>query len=165
MKYLIICGAILIFGTWSCVKDKTPLPQIRTPEQWEKFIGDYRVYDTLGNFLYDMQIKHIFKGLNVYGIKRDSLVIKNFNQKLDLKFEFQAMLETNFLEIGVHHPVYDLQGKRWHVSKEYDTNNPNYNFLINDTLILYFTMSNIAFYISDAVPYYDCECKQVAVKQ
>jgi hypothetical protein len=166
MKHLLIISSLVFtFGIFSCTKDKTPVPPVYLPEQWEKFIGDYKVYDTVGNYLYDFNIKHTFKGLNIYGIERDSLVIENFNQKLDLRFEFQEMLEANFLEIGVHHPVYDSQGKRWHISKNYDSNNIHYNFLINDTLILYFTMSNIAFYIPDAVPYYDCECKQVAVKQ
>lgn len=46
---------------FSCTKDKTPLPTTPTePTKWEKITGNYKVYDTLGIYLYNMEIIHVF---------------------------------------------------------------------------------------------------------
>ncbi len=158
---------ILVFASIGCKKEKSNEPcNPAEPEQWEKFIGDYRVYDTVGTYLYNMDIDH-FSGFNTFGVEVDSIRIQNFADTFDLEFEFSFNLNKEYLQIGVHHPVYDYNGKRWHVDGNWNPPETpeEENTLVNDTILFWFTMDNIAFYIADTVPYYSCECKHVAVKQ
>ena len=77
----------------------------------------------------------------------------------------QKYYKGNYFDIGIHHPILDYLGNRWHLSKAGGSDIDNFNQLNNDTIIIYFQMSNIAFYLEDWVPYYDCNCKQTAIKQ
>jgi hypothetical protein len=42
----------------ACRKDKVQEPVIEEPTKWELISGDYKVYDTLGEYLYKMSINY-----------------------------------------------------------------------------------------------------------
>jgi len=153
---------------FACRKDCAlpPTNPVTVEQDWEKFLGNYAVYDTLGNFMYQMSIVH-FSEINDFGVEVDSILITNFADTLDLATKFKFKTDDRILDIGVHHPIIDYNGKSWHVSGLSDDSNTSVleNYIVNDTLVMYFKMTNIAYYINEAVPYYFCECKHVAVKQ
>ncbi|MFN6086181.1 MAG: hypothetical protein ACK476_14800, partial [Fluviicola sp.] len=74
MKYLFVLIFLLIL--FSCTKDKTPT-FVDNRTIWEKVNGKYNVYDTLGNFLYEMEIIH--KDPKLTGSIADSLQFINFD--------------------------------------------------------------------------------------
>ena len=44
----------------ACKKDKVPITMPEPePTKWELIAGTYKVYDTLGTYLYDLNISHI----------------------------------------------------------------------------------------------------------
>ena len=102
----------------------------------------------------------------------DTLIIMNFADTFDLRFQYipnyiDLTLSKEFLNIQVHDSLVDYNGKMWFLSTLGDdsTTEKDENVLKNDTIIFYFKMDNIKFYINEAQPYYYCECKHVAVKQ
>ena len=158
--YIVISG---VMGVVSCSKDKTPLPPPpEEPEVWEKFIGNYNVYDTNGNYLYQMEIENFYHDDYV-----DSLIITNFNQNFDLKFQFQLTTDEEFLNIGFHDSIKGYDDKTWQITSKFDDLSTPVleNRLSKDTMIFYFKQTNIQYWITEGVPYFFCECKQVAVKQ
>ena len=170
MKSVLTITLTILF-LLSCSKEKETIPVTppRVPEQWEKFIGSYRVYDTLGNYKYQMEIQH-FKGVSATsGNMIDSILIQNFADTFDLKFQFSFHTpETvNFLDIGFHDSIVDYNNKSWSIfGSSDDVSTPiRENELKNDSMTLYFRQTNIQYYINEAQPYFYCECKHVAVKQ
>jgi hypothetical protein len=164
---VVIYIAFLILMFHSCTKEKTCLPPIPPePEVWEKFIGDYQVYDTNGVFLYQMEVKHHFKGVNSYGNLVDSLKLMNFADTADLAIEMRNYSDNRFLGIGFNDSVIGHNGQTWQFYRNSSgSTDVNYeNTLINDTIILFFTQTNIQHWVNEGVPYYYCDCKQVAVK-
>jgi hypothetical protein len=155
---------ILVFITgmnilFSCTKKKTPVPAIPEPTKWEKIAGHYKVYDTTGVYLYDMNLVHTHNDIT----NRDSIRFENF----DGEFIFTAQqIEANnlpmYIRIGGGDPLYDSNNKRWKLSAGISD---YYNNWHNDTIRLRFNKTNINYYISDVTPYYACDCKQIAVKQ
>jgi len=157
-------ASLLLFA---CKKDKVSKPLIPPPvmvSKWEKIPGHYKVYDTLGVFMYEMDILHSDTTLpdNTH---IDSLHYIGF----DGQFNFTAM-QTSFsnwpvnnVRIGVHNPVIDSNNNRFRIFG-YGPIVP-YNNFKNDTIIFYFEKQNILYYLHDLVPYYYCNCKHVAVKQ
>lgn len=111
-----------------------------------------------------MQILHD-TGTDSKGKLTDSLKFDNF----DNDFYFSQFQQTSFanwpathIELGSHNPIKDKAGKRWKLfSGNLDI---SVNNLVNDTIILQFTKSNILYYISDLTPYKTWEGKQIAVK-
>jgi hypothetical protein len=169
MKNLtILFIVILVLG---CSKEKqiTPIQDIEPIDQWKKFIGNYKVYDTVGNYMYNMEIAHYSTTPYPNGHKLDSLIIINFADTFDLKFAYSLNSSgyENYLDIGFNDSVVDYNAKMWWVGRISDDTSTvvKENRLINDTIILYFEQDNIKFYINEAQPYYRCECKHVAVKQ
>jgi hypothetical protein len=149
----------------ACTKERTPTPVTPSPPEptkWEKIAGHYKVYDTTGVYLYEMNLTHK-TGLNQSGMEEDSLVFENF----DGNFTFTA-LQVDFsnipmyIRIGGGDPLYDSNNKRWKLSAGISD---YYNNFVNDTIKLRFNKTNINYYISDLTPYYACDCKQIAVKQ
>jgi hypothetical protein len=151
-----IVGISLLFA---CTKQKTPIPITPEPTKWEKIAGHYKVYDTTGVFLYEMDLIHSRNNAT----NRDSIRFENF----DGEFTFTTQQEEfanlpMYVRIGGHDPLYDSNGKRWKISSaafEY------YNNFSNDTIPFRFSKTNINYYISDLTPYYACDCRQIAVKQ
>ena len=172
MKYLLaILSIVLIF---SCSKEKQVIP---TPDGTAngrifKYLGDYKVYDTNGVYMYDMNISFFQTDIGPNYQPIDSIIIKNFADTFDLSFQFtpyytDASYETEFLNIGFHDSIVDYNNKAWWVGSLFfdTTTTVKENALINDTMVMYFKMDNIKYYIQEAQPYYMCECKHVAVKQ
>lgn len=149
-----------LFVVLACTKDKTEMPcPVPEPTKWQLIAGDYKVYDTLGVFLYDMSISHI--ATNEFN--NDSLKFENF----DGEFNFTTK-QTSFsndpetlVTIGYIDTLYDSFGQRWKIL--YSADSVYNNVLENDTLRLNFGKTNINYYLSDLVPFYSCDCKQIAV--
>lgn len=161
-KYLGLIPAVvagMVFLS-ACTKEKTPVPITPKLTLWEKVNGHYKVYDTTGVYLYDMNIVHIH--VDDY---TDSLRFENF----DGEFTFAVKQSNpnpsnypNYVAIGFHDTLYDSSAKRWKLgSAAYEY----YNNFHNDSLPLRFQKTNINYYIQDVTPYYACDCKQIAVKQ
>ena len=152
----------------SCKKDKVPVPPttpIVEPTKWENIAGDYKVYDTVGMFLYDMNIAYVpGKKISPSNIV-DSLHFTN----LDDKFSYSQPQSTNgnlyyyyYVEIGAYQPILDKHNKRWHL---FPLSVGNEMIWHNDTIVFHFSIHNILYYIGDAVPYEFSKKKQIAVKQ
>ncbi|MDR0802358.1 hypothetical protein [Fluviicola sp.] len=159
VKKLIPVCMIGVSFLFACAKKKVPaVPAPPEPTLWEKVNGHYKMYDTTGVYLYDMNIVHIHVNDQV-----DSLRFENF----DGEFTFTTLQSTlNFYStsIGIDggDTLYDLNHKRW---KLYGPSYLDYNNFINDTIKLRFNKTNINYYIMDVTPYYACNCKKIAVKQ
>lgn len=164
---LFVILTVLFLSSCSKEKETTPVIPPRIPEQWEKFVGTYNVYDTLGNYKYQLDILHYFSGKNIYGNDADSMILQNFADTFDIKYEFRRMIDKNIFSFGFHDSIVDRNNKTcglWSLSDDLSTSVKE-NYLVNDTIIIYFKQTNIKYYINEAQPYYYCECKHVAVKQ
>lgn len=160
-KYQLLILAFLagISSIFSCTKDKTPIPVTSEPTKWEKIAGHYKVFDTTGVYLYDMDLIHIHNNIT----NRDSIRFEGF----DGEFTFTTQQEEPinlpmYVRLGGGDTLYDSNNKRWKIASGIFTYYNNWN---NDTIPLRFNKTNINYYISDLTPYYACECKQIAVKQ
>ncbi|MFT5778158.1 MAG: hypothetical protein ACI837_001114 [Crocinitomicaceae bacterium] len=146
----------------ACKKDKVPVQTDPGPTRWEIISGQYKVYDTLGNFLYDMNIVHVSDDANEYS---DSLRFENFDGEFTFtRFQSIANNAPEYqVQIGVHDPLFDSIGNRWRIfSSNLDH---EHNYLEYDTIVMSFEKSNLQYYIADLVSFYSCNCKQIAVKQ
>ena len=159
MKYLLLILTLGVF--FSCVKDTPVFPPVPEREPWEKFIGDYKVYDTTGVFLYDMSISHHYSGDNVFGNPVDSLYIENLSNL----FEFELKTDPNLFDIRSDSALEDKYGYHWFFGSMWHDPVQNTNYYHNDTIILSYTLDNILHYINEGQPYYRCDCKEIAVKQ
>jgi hypothetical protein len=151
----------------SCKKEKVPVPDEPEVQEWEKFVGSYKVFDTLGIYLFDASISH-FSGINQYGVMVDSIRIKNFADTLDLKFQFiEDTYNKAIMNIGFSQPAYDKLNNPWNITTNMQDTLTLIleNNLVNDTMILYFRMTNITYYDNISTFYYWCDCKHVYVKQ
>jgi hypothetical protein len=173
MKTLKTIWILIVIIFISCEKKEIiPDEPPRILEPWEKYIGNYLVYDTLGNFMYDIDISY-FSGTNpTSGHTTDSLLITNFADTFDIKFQFllnytDETLTQELLNIQFHDSIVDYNNKMWYVGTELvdASSSINENSLIKDTIVFYFEMNNINFYIPEAQPFFFCECKHMAVKQ
>lgn len=155
-------AALLIVA---CTKDKVPpLPSVPQPTKWEQISGDYKVYDTNGVYLYEMNISYFFVQ-NPNGGHFDSLYFENFDGQFNIGAhqDLSNQYPPYYVDLGHQDTLYDTLGKRWKIL-EYP-NNSQANLFSNDTIYLSFIKTNINYWIYDLVPYYQCYCKQFAVKQ
>ncbi|GAA0875873.1 hypothetical protein GCM10009118_22820 [Wandonia haliotis] len=158
-----ILTAVSVLLLLACTKE---VPTITPPvDEWvqrNQISGEYKVYDTLGNYLYMMQITRIKDYSTNYSIA-DSLRFENFDD--EFSFTVAQYKWANYvmgIRIGSHDTLYDGNNKRWRLgSALYE----DYNNYSNDTIRLRFQKTNINYWIEDVVPYYACDCKQIAVKQ
>lgn len=153
---------ICIMLSVACKKDKTPISMPEPePTKWEKIAGTYDVYDTTGVYLYELKLTPIFKENGII----DSLRFENFDGEFYFTTQQMYPYPDNMqmvISIGVHNELYDNNNKRWKLGGAlYE----DYNNYINDTIRLRFQKTNINYWVEDAVPYYACDCKQIAVKQ
>jgi hypothetical protein len=158
-KYMIL--VLLFLSLLSCRKDKVVQPIVEDPTKWELISGDYKVYDTLGEYLYQMEIKHKRFELHSGQIK-DSLEFINFDDDFNFLSYQPQINDLIQVQIGSHDTLYAKDGTKW---KLYSGNLGDFNIWSNDTIHLRFNRTNINYYLQDLVPYYECECKQIAVKQ
>lgn len=159
--------AFLCLLTVTCTKDKVPTPpEPPVISKWDRIEGSYNVYDTLGEFLYEMKIDH-FTELDSLDHERDFLNFNNVDGQFNVT-EVQSSPNTIFygkdpniepeLHFGVYMPIIDEFGKRWRLLG-YN------NFWKNDTLHLVFQKCNILYYLEDCTPYFCGDVHHVAVKQ
>lgn len=161
MKSLNTYFVLLFLIFCSCTKDKTPLSLESTePTKWERLAGSYDVFDTLGNYLYEMNISHYKSAF----ANLDSLYFTN----LDGCFSFGAQQPVysgeyiNKFQFGHHQLLLDNFNSRW---KFVEVGNLPYNNFKNDTIKIKFRITNINYWMLDAVAYCDTTKIQVAVKQ
>ena len=152
---------ILITG---CDKDKTPNPlKPHIPTKWELIPGNYKVYDTTGEFLYDMSISYS-SGTNIYGNTIDTAHFENFDGEFDFSV-IQAPISNfpNMISMGFHDSIRDGSGNRWRIFPYVP--DYTYNNFLNDTILFYFQKHNTPYWLNDGTSYFYCDCKQIAVKQ
>jgi hypothetical protein len=160
MRKILYLGILILIV--ACKKDKVEMP-CPEPEltKWEIISGEYKVYDTLGAYLYDMNIVHIPNSYN----NIESWRFENFDGEFTFT-EKQPNFGGNpelYVQIGYHDTLFDGNGKRWKILLFLDE--PFNNVWASDTIPLSFRKTNINYWIEDAVPYFACDCKQIAVKQ
>lgn len=154
----------LIALVTGCSKDKTPTPEpIPAPTKWELVPGHYKVYDSTGVFIYEMDIEHT-SGTNIYGATVDTLHFINFDGQFDLTVT-QAS-PTNFPDMittGSETAILDSINNRWDLFCY--SPDPVYNNFRNDTIMFYFQKQNMPYWLNDATPYFNANLKHIAVKQ
>jgi len=153
--------AVVIVGLLmlpACRKDDAncPEPPVAVADERDLFVGSYYVYDTVGTYLYSMNIMKFGTG------GRDSLFIQNYADTFDLKVLHERYWSNRYLGVSVF-PAVDQAGHSWALFGA--SIEDGSNVLTNDTIPLKFIMDNIAFYWQEGVPYFSCVWKQVAVKQ
>ena len=136
---------------------------------WADYIGTYDVYDTISHTQWVMKIKHISQRKQNNG-NSDSIYVENFANKINVRFIWPAIRTVSnrpAFGLGIFHPIKDKNNFNWHLGCAWDDSSTlkEENVLKNDSMTIYFTLSNIAFYQADGVPYYDCDCKHIAVKR
>ena len=84
-QYQVLVPALIVSISlfFSCTKEKTPTPVTPQPTKWEKIAGHYKVYDTTGVYLYEMDLVHIHNEAT----NEDSIRFENF----DNNFTFIAL--------------------------------------------------------------------------
>ncbi len=161
-RWMVLAIASTILAAASCNKEKPTPPIPGEPKLWEKFIGSYKVYDTTGIYLYEMEISRSEFDYPTGG-KGNLIHIQNFDNNFNLSFAYDNQIPNDFLPIGFHDPISGINdGKTWQI---YGQGGENKNRLINDTLYLAFEKTNIQYYLQELTPYYHCYCEQIAVKQ
>jgi hypothetical protein len=159
IRACVLISSILV-GLAACKPDK-PVGPISPPTPMDgrqKFVGVYDVYDTLGNWRYEMEISLHQGTSNV-----DSLFISNWGDAFHFYAQHDDGNTTNYLSMGSLFGIADYNGNRWALFREYDT--LFNNTLINDTLRMSYLKDNIAFYVDDGVPYFRQSYREFAVKR
>lgn len=146
----------------SCKAEKVkPTESTKEGSKFDRIKGDYKVYDTLGSYLYELKIEHRY-GKDSEGYTKDSLVFINTdNQFNTIRSQSNANITNwpkDYLTLGSADPIFDTNNRKIALYG-YQT------ALINDTIVLEFRKDNIKYYISQMVPYYYQKCKHIAVKQ
>lgn len=141
---------------------------------WEKFRGEYHVTKLETGETYTMKIS--FDTLPIAHAPEYSflhIIYENFDDSFDSLssgFPNGTLIEdTRIKQFNAPFGVTDYDNQRWALSMHYyfitdSILNIPVNTLVNDTILFYFSKSNIAFYPTDSVPYYSCMCRHLAVK-
>lgn len=132
-------------------------------------MGTYDVYDTISHTTWVMKMTHIYHSDYNNG-NNDSIYLENFDNKFNIRFKWTAGISPSqkpAFGFGILHLIKDYSNYNWHLGCDWDDPNTTKeeNVLQNDSMIIYFNISNIAFYQTDGVPYYACNCKHIAVKR
>jgi len=154
--------ALLLVATlvcsYGCRRDVVePGPSISMDGR-QKFVGTYDVFDTLGNWKYEMQIS-LHEGEPI-----DSLFIEGWGNDFDVYVQHHRNDQSNFLNFTGVFGIQDYYGNHWALFSEYDSLFM-YNRLINDTLRMSYIKDNIAFYVSEGVPYFSQSYREYGVKR
>ncbi len=162
---LIFSIMVLNFGFLffnSCNKVKTPPPSIPAPKTMcQKISGNYKVYDTLGNFLYEMKINYFESAFKVL----DSLEFENINNNFKIGWQQNKVNEGDdeyYVSLGYHDSLVDSNGLRWAFISEGIL---PYNIFKSDTIKLRYKLSNCHYYLEDQVPFSYPTIVEIAVKQ
>ncbi len=158
--------AFLLIILVACVKETKVVKPTAPAKQWAKYIGTYDVYDTINHTQWVMNIKHLYAFEQNNG-NSDSILLENFANKFNIRYRFGYSTDDYRIGLPFLFPLKDKLGNSWSFSGNgEDTATAHLeNYLKNDSIVLYFKQSNIAFYTNDNVPYYACDCKHIAVKR
>ena len=141
----------------SCKKDIIPSEPPYIEQWWDKYYGTYTVFDTANDVTYQMEIKQIKRNFN--GIFIDSVSFINVANRFQVGRTFQQnTIYSGGIDIGIFNLVMDLDNYKWTFSAGLSEKESN------DTLELHYTISNIHYYVTDNVPFYNCICTDLAVK-
>ena len=156
-------GILAVLALVSCKKDKTPLPvPTPAPTKWELIPGHYKVFDTLGNYIYEMDISYI-KAYSANGYPSDSFKFDNFDNQFNLKaYQNQNCFYPNCVEIGSYEAIVDSIGNRWNI---FGLGGQNLSVFRNDTIVFYFEKQNMPYWWNDGTSFFQGNLKHVAVKQ
>jgi len=154
----IIFICILACVGCSCKKEIIPDEPPYIDQWWDEYYGTYTVFDTMNDLTYQMEIKQIGRYFDGNLIS-DSVLIKNVANRFDIKEYFvQNSIYHGGIGFTFANPIQDVEGNQWAFSAGLGKKeNP-------DTLELQYTLSNIAYYLEDGVPYYACDCVDLAIK-
>ena len=144
---------------FGCKRDVVEPDDVVAVDGRQKFVGVYDVYDTLGNWRYEMEISiaHDFSPF-------DSLLIEGWGGAFDVYVQRNIGNISNYLNFIGDFGITDYEGHRWALFSEYDYVF-QYNSLVHDTLRMSYLKDNIAFYVADGVPYFRQSYREYAVKR
>lgn len=166
ITYILLLFAVFQFNI-GCRKDKVPLPE-PPPEltKYEKIAGTYNVYDTAGNFLYEMNLTHSDSTYSTGGIE-DSIHYNGFDGQFNFSSTQGSPINpvNYFIYFIYNSPLYDTLNNRWRIYHHNDPNGIYDNTYRNDTIRMIYRKINILYYLEDLTPYKDTIIKIVAVKQ
>ena len=161
--HLLWCTPLLLFALGiafpGCKKDDKDCPTNSAPvDGRDQFVGQYKVYDTTGTYLYSMEI------LKANDAGKDSVFAVNWGGRFDLYIQHYDGDLTNGLNLIPPFPSFDHLGNRWAFFADSD---PVFltNQLVNDTLRMSYEVNNIAFYAEDGVPFFTWSYREYGVKQ
>ena len=152
---------MLLLIVFSCTKDKVPKEEPIPIDQ--RISGKYNVYDSIGNYLYDMELKYVVN----YSVGPDSIIFINFDNDFSYS-RYQSSVydeysEFKYISLLSPFPTKDKNNKSWSLS---NTSEGIYdNTWRNDTIRMCFRKHNTPWLPLEAVPYLDTIIKQIAVKQ
>jgi hypothetical protein len=152
---------VLVAG---CKKDKTPTPEpTPAPTKWELIPGHYKVYDSTGVFIYEMDIEYS-SGTSSLGYHIDSLTFINFDDNFNFHVaQTAASNNKNNVFIGIHEGVSDSINNHWTI---FDLgSDEHFNSFRNDTIVFYFQKQNMPYWWNDGTQYFNENLKHIAVKQ
>jgi hypothetical protein len=157
---VILTGVCVCAALWcGCRKDRDcPSSPRAAVDGRDQFVGQYKVYDTTGVYLYDMEI---LKSNDQGG---DSLYALNWAGRFDFYVRHENGDMTDLLNINPPFPSLDGLGGRWAFTRQYDSAFMS-NRLVRDTLRMSYFISNIAFYAEDGVPFFEWSYREYGVKQ
>jgi hypothetical protein len=170
LSFIKLFGYALLFSLSfiSCEREKPPIPDPIAPIHcWDKFIGNYIVYDTALGRVYEMQIEH-FSSPNQFGIPIDSIIVTNLDSNFIIREHFSCGTNSNDFILGIMNNCETYNNKHYNFTLyEDDSSTPlvRENNLFNDTIILYFNKENTAYWMSEGVLYEDDWHTHIAVKQ
>ena len=148
---------LFLIGITSCKKEVISSEPPYIEQWWDEYYGIYTVFDTANDVTYQMEIKQIERNFN--GIFIDSVSFINVANKFDVGRIFEQ--NVTYLDgpsIGVFDSLMDVDNYNWTFSAGLSEKESN------DTLELKYTKSNIQYYMDDGVPFYNCICIDLAVK-
>ena len=163
---IILASSLMV----ACKKDEKVVTPPVPSYLWSSYMGTYDVYDTVNHKQWVMKMTHVYHSDYNNG-NNDSIYLENFANKFSVRYKWMGIINQSSQQpgfgLGPFHPIKDYNGLRWHLDGWGDdpTTNKEENMLKNDSIILYFNQSNIAFYQTDGVSYYACTCKHIAVKR
>jgi hypothetical protein len=155
MKFKLIYS-VFIIGIISCKKEVIPPDPPYIEQWWEEYYGEYFVTDTLNDTNYTLRISKISRSFDGQFF-HDSILVENFAGKFNLTIGEPQLYGAN-LSIGSIDKAIDNDGLSWSLS------GTHYWSEENDTLKLFYTLSNIAHYLEDGVDFYEVTNTDLALK-
>ena len=153
----------------ACKKDEKVVTPPAPSHLWSSYMGTYDVYDTINHTTWVMKMTHVYHSDYNNG-NNDSIYLENFDNKFNIRYKWTAGISSSqkpAFGFGIIHPIKDYNNYNWHLGCDWDDPNTikEENVLQNDSMIIYFNITNVAFYQTDGIPYYACDCKHIAVKR